>query len=395
MALFGQQTTVDGRRLHDIDWLRVVATAAVFCLHCSRFFDYGAWHVKDAATSPFFESLSVSLTLWVMPLFFAISGISAGLAIQQRGSAQFLWERISRLLPPLALGIVVLAPLQVYLERLAGARLGGSFLAFFPRYLDGLGGRDGSLAFMGTHLWYLVALLGFSLLLTPLSLPLARRTGRAMHQGLVSLCCRPPALLALALPLMALDLALPQGGVGARQFGGWTMPHYLLLFLYGCLLLGEERVRLAMRQVGPYAVMLLLLALPAAVSGRTPDGAAIAGRLCAALSTFTSWCAVLSLFYLGQVLCQGDSPALHWTAQAVMPVYMLHQTVILAVGYYVVRTPFGVGAKYVAICLLSAAIIAGLYELTIRRVHLLRLLFGMKPPAAEIAPAAAVAAPAA
>jgi glucan biosynthesis protein C len=69
---------------------------------------------------------------------------------------------------------------------------------------------------------------------------------------------------------------------------------------------------------------------------------------------------------------------LKYANEAVMPFYILHQTVILTVGYYVLRLHTHLWLEYLIIATGSFAVIMALYELAIRRVNVLRLLFGMK-----------------
>jgi hypothetical protein len=63
----------------------------------------------------------------------------------------------------------------------------------------------------------------------------------------------------------------------------------------------------------------------------------------------------------------------------VLPFYIMHQTVIICVGYFVVRQPIPDVAKFVIIAVSSFAIIAALYEFVVRRFNVMRVLFGMKP----------------
>ena len=56
----------------------------------------------------------------------------------------------------------------------------------------------------------------------------------------------------------------------------------------------------------------------------------------------------------------------------------MHQTVLLCNGYVVVQWPMPDLLKYVTIAASSFAIILVLYEFTVRRVNVLRFLFGMK-----------------
>ena len=78
------------------------------------------------------------------------------------------------------------------------------------------------------------------------------------------------------------------------------------------------------------------------------------------------------------------SPALKYANEAVLPFYVLHQTVLLAVGYFVVQWQIPDLAKWEAIVLISFALIMALYEYLVRRNNLLRVLFGMKPLPASV-----------
>jgi hypothetical protein len=69
---------------------------------------------------------------------------------------------------------------------------------------------------------------------------------------------------------------------------------------------------------------------------------------------------------------------LKYANEAVLPFYILHQTIILTVGYYVLRLNTSLWIEYLIIATLSFVIIMALYELLIRRVNVLRLLFGLK-----------------
>jgi peptidoglycan/LPS O-acetylase OafA/YrhL len=70
--------------------------------------------------------------------------------------------------------------------------------------------------------------------------------------------------------------------------------------------------------------------------------------------------------------------------EAIFPFYLLHQPVIVVVGYFVVGFHVPVLLKVLFITLSSFAITSGLYWLVIRRFNFLRLLFGMKWIAKEI-----------
>ena len=116
-------------RLYYLDWLRVLAMLAIFSFHSDRPFNFDDWHVKNAATN-LFSSLHVSFfDQWMMPLFFIISGAAVYYSLKSRRPGGFAWERVLRIAVPwLILGIFVMAPPQVYLDRLTHGDFSGSFL---------------------------------------------------------------------------------------------------------------------------------------------------------------------------------------------------------------------------------------------------------------------------
>jgi hypothetical protein len=62
----------------------------------------------------------------------------------------------------------------------------------------------------------------------------------------------------------------------------------------------------------------------------------------------------------------------------VLPFYILHQAIILTVGFYVLRLDTSLWIEYLLIAVSSFIVIMALYELLIRRINLVRFLFGMK-----------------
>lgn len=65
------------------------------------------------------------------------------------------------------------------------------------------------------------------------------------------------------------------------------------------------------------------------------------------------------------------------TNEAVLPVYVLHQTIIVAIAFLVVSWPIAAGLKYIVLA--TSALIATmmLFQL-VRRTPATRFLFGMK-----------------
>ena len=119
-------------RLYYLDWLRVLAILSVLFLHCGKIFDYHTTVVFNTVRSPVLSAYREFGLLWIMPLFFILSGAAVFLSLRSRGKGEFIKARIIRLLIPLVLiGTFIINPPYVYIERLfSGTRI------FSMAYMD-------------------------------------------------------------------------------------------------------------------------------------------------------------------------------------------------------------------------------------------------------------------
>jgi len=98
------------------------------------------------------------------------------------------------------------------------------------------------------------------------------------------------------------------------------------------------------------------------------------------MRVFGGWICVLAIFGLAMQYLTRRTPKLDYANEAVLPFYILHQTVLLAVGYFVLQWGLPEVPEWAVIVVISFAIIMLLYEFVVRRVNILRFLFGMKLP---------------
>jgi Acyltransferase family len=371
-------------RVYYLDWLRVLGTLAILVYHSSRFFNVGEWHVKNAVWYPWVEVWNRFATTWLMPLMFVISGASLFYALGKGGGAgKFVKDKVLRLLVPLVVGIFTHASLQVYLERLTHGQFSGTYFQFLPQYFHGVYGitEGGNFAVHGMHLWYLLYLFVFSLLLYPL-LRWLRGRGRGVLSRLGAGLSLPGAVFGLALPIVLLEaFGDPDSGV---MFGdaGWPAILYLWLVFAGFLVFSDERAQAGVQRlrwlslalaVASTATYLVLSFQPAGLTFGTPQYAFALG-----LRGLGSWCWVLAALGFAMRYLAFSTPFLTYANEAVLPFYILHQTVLLSVGYFVVPWAIPDLLKWAIILLASLALIMVLYEFLVRRYNLMRFLFGMK-----------------
>jgi hypothetical protein len=289
---------------------------------------------------------------------------------------------IVRLFVPLLVGMLTHIAFQVYLERLHKGEFSGSFFEFYPHYFDGMYGFGGNFAWMGLHLWYLEALFIFSLLCLPLFLFFKKsKLGKRLLSGLGDFLAKPGAVFLLVLPAMWLIYILDPETWGNKDMGGWSVVIYPLFFISGFVIISNQRLQERIKHM-----RWLSLGLALAVTivylflefNTNPALYAIGEMPADLIVSPVAWCWLLVVFGFGMQHLNFNTPLLKYANEAVLPFYILHQTVIVTLGYFVVQWSIPSLLKFFFTLTASFLISMGLYELIVRRVNLLRFLFGMK-----------------
>ena len=70
---------------------------------------------------------------------------------------------------------------------------------------------------------------------------------------------------------------------------------------------------------------------------------------------------------------------LQYLREASYPIFIVHQPVIVFIAFYAVQWEVGLTVKLLVVVLGTFAASLGLYELLVRRINPVRVLFGMKP----------------
>lgn len=381
-------------RRYDLDWLRLLLILTVFIFHSSRFFDGGDWHVKNAMSYRGVDIFITFLGSWLMPLIFIVSGASLFYALGKGSSAPaggqrmpkflgFAKDKVLRLAVPLVAGAFTHVMWQVYLERTTHGQFHGSFWQFIPNYFKGWYGFGGNFAWMGLHLWYLLMLFVFSLALYPVFLWL-RGSARRGLDAVTRVLAAPGAMYLLAVPtILTVDFLSPDSLLGRRDWGGWSLVAHLWFFIAGFAIISSEPLQARIKQWRWVSTGLGVLAVAGLLVINSTYGDAAWGRadwpLFWSVMGLGAWAWMLA--WLGHAMTglNFNKPFLRYANEAVLPFYVMHQTVLLTVGYFVVRWPVADLAKFFIIAISGFAIVMALYEFAIRRVNLLRFLFGMKP----------------
>jgi len=371
-------------RRHYIDWLRVFAVLALFDFHTARIFDEGRFYVKNEESGILFDMLVGFMNVWHMPLFFLVSGVGTYYALGLRSGGEYAKERAKRLLVPLVFGTLVIVSPLVYYRLLADPSYTKNFIEFYPDFFRGIA-PEGN--FEWGHLWFLAYLFVFSMIALPV-FRYIKAGGKWIAEFVFRLCEKPGGIFLLALPLSIVQATLrvtyPDGNQNlVSDWANFFL--YLLIFIYGFLIVADPRMEDAIqkhwRLAGLLAVVITVALFAAALSGMIDpwDEYHPMRIVFEILRGLDTWCWLIVFMGAARRFLDFGDGILDYANQAVLPVYVLHQTAIVIIGFYVVRLDTNMYAKFVYIDLAAFFATLFIYDALIKRWDPVRFFFGMRP----------------
>ena len=367
-------------RRHDIDALRAIAFSLLILYHAGMLYIAGwDWHLKSTYTTPALDLPMIFLNRWRMDIIFLISGVATAFMMKGLPPSAFVRRRVAHLMVPFAFAMAVVIPVQPYCQGVANGLIEPGFLRFLGRYFTGYpwpaNAFDGwQYGFTWNHLWYLPYLLAYTLVLVALQ-PVLRSLG-ARLPGLAGW-----RLLALpAIPLLAeawlLGLRFP---VTHALIDDWyNHARYFTVFCYGWWLARDERVWAELsrlRKVSLFAALATFAAYMALRSDRLspPMLAAVL-----ALRSLYVWLAIAAALGWGHAYLNRPFRWLPFATEAVYPWYILHQSLIVLIAYWLV--PLRIGPVLEPVLVVGGTILGcwALHVGVIRRARWLRTCFGIR-----------------
>ena len=367
-------------RRYELDWLRVIVFGLLILYHVGMFFVPWNFHLKNEITYPGLIWPMLFINQWRLPILFLISGMGTYFALTKRNGNQFAVERLKRLFIPLVIGMALIIPPQVYLERISNGEFYGGYFRFWP-----------SQAFVGIypagnlswhHLWFLPYLLLYSLILIPVFLYVKNNPDNLLQKKMVRLAARPVRLFWLIVPLYFWESMLEPFFPSTHTLvGDWfNLFNYLTLFLYGFLLLSAKEVFWETVKKNRRLYLFSGIAGFTVLSGLwfTFEDSVLVHFIEAFIKVFNLWAWILALLGYGATYLNRPGKILSYANEAVYPFYIIHQTIILIIGYYLIELELGFFAKFMTMVAGTFVISLIVYEFGIRRWRLARPLFGMK-----------------
>ncbi|WP_380873735.1 acyltransferase [Sphingomonas sp. DBB INV C78] len=369
-------------RHYGLDWLRIAAFALLIVYHVGLMLSPWDWHVNAEHPVDGIVYLLVAMNPWRMLLLFLVSGYAARAVLARAPTiADFARSRAARLLIPLAFGACVIVVPQPWVEIQQKLSYAHGLLYFWRHDYFGWGTKDYH-AFGFFHLWFVAYIWVYSMLVAAAA-ALLPASAKARCQRLFERAMSGWRLLILPVAwLLLVRLVLMPGAMPTNRVLDDLAGHaiYLPAFLFGFALARAPslwpdiarswRPALGLVVVG-YALLAWRLAGHPGAAWLLPDHRVELGP-----ASLMGWGAILLLLGAANRWWNHDHRWRGPLTQAVFPVYLIHQTLIVLIGWWLVRHHWGAAAEFI-ILIVGTAIGCWLFYEGGRRIGPLRPLIGL------------------
>jgi glucan biosynthesis protein C len=373
-----------GGRHFGMDWLRIAAFGLLIFYHIGMYFVPWGWHVKIAEPLDWVALPMLATNSWRLALLFLVSGYaSAALFAKLGGPGGFARSRSARLLIPLLFGMAVIIPPQPWIDLAGQHGYPHGFLHFWLHDYFGFQFIDGIALPTWQHLWFVVYLWVYTML-AALLLAIVPEAARAKVADAAAWLLGGWRLLVLpALWWILIYLAFPDHDETHGLFDdGPSHLHYLAAFGTGWLLRVRPLLFEAVARWWKVALVLGVIAfLPVAWiewtwpgDTRAPAWVFLPYHVARHIN---GWLIIIALLGIADRWWNRDHPSRAMLAEAVFPFYIVHQTIIVVVGWCLL---LGGVAALPSFLVLVAATVTGcwLFYRIGRSIGWLRPLIGLQ-----------------
>lgn len=375
-------------RHYGLDWLRIAAFGVLILYHIGMVFAPWDWVIKTNHHYPQLIAPMSLVTPWRLALLFAVSGYASWHLLNRTGDpASFAASRSKRLLIPLAFGMAVLVPVEMWI-RVVEAGYPHGYWRFWLHDYWRLGEYYGRAFPSWEHLWFVAYLWAYTMLLAAV---LAYRPARggAWVAAAIEWLARGwrmlwvPAMLLAGAKVVLTFLVEEEHGL-LRDWGGHAQ--YVPMFAAGFLLAGSPQLWPALRRVWKAALLLALVCggIVVAVEHIYPGEAVpphwVMGGERAAQVTM-GWMMTVALFTLADRYWNRDHRWRRSIAEAVFPFYLIHQPAIVLITWLSLPLKLNPWIEFAVLLTGTSVACLGFYLIG-REIGWLRPLIGLGPRAA-------------
>jgi acyltransferase-like protein len=373
----------------DLDWVRISAFGLLIFYHVGMLYVSWEFHIKSAHRITELEPLMMVLNPWRLALLFLVSGAATRFMRGKLKASQLLRSRSLRLLPPLVFGMLVIVPPQSYLQILESVGYQGGFVDFYLKHYLAFGPQfcdPGPCLLLPTwnHLWFVAYLWVYTMILGAVLL-VVPDLGLRFERGIAPMLSGG-WLLVLPAAMMACYrlLLFPHFPQTHAMAGDWyNHAVYGTVFLLGFLLARTDGVWIAFQRLRWLALATAATLFVSGVVLREFDPSGQPAPLVVKIYAGTGygcyqWFCIVAVLGFARRWLNRDSAARRYLTDAVFPYYIVHQTAIILIAHQLrgFGLPASIEATIVVVGTLASCAVT--YEI-VRRVRVLRPLFGLKP----------------
>jgi hypothetical protein len=382
-----QPTNVAPERRVDLDWVRIAAFGLLILYHVGMFYVSWGWHIKSALRITELEPLMLALNPWRLALLFLVSGVATRFMLRKTATGSLLRARSSRLLIPLAFGMLVIVPPQAYIQIVEALGYPDGFIDFYLKHYFAFGKAfcPNPCIILPTwnHLWFVAYLWVYTMALGVVVMAIPAVAGW-IERWLTPLLSGVWLLIMPSLLFGVFRLALfPYFPSTHALFGDWyNHALFASVFLLGFLLAHVASFWEAIERQR-WIALVLAVALYASwiVLRSVRDGGMPLWLYAGFAYGFYQWFCIVAVFGFARRSLNRDSATRRYLTDAIFPFYIVHQTAIIMIAYALRGSGISPGVEAAVIIGGTAATCIVTYEI-VRRVGWLRPLFGLKPEAA-------------
>ncbi len=374
-----------------LDWLRILSILGVLFFHSAMpYVAEDSWHIKNDETSNLMMESNYFLHLFRMPLLFFISGTVSYFMMQRRSTLNFIGLRFRRLFIPLLVGMFIIVPPQIYMERLNNGYT-GTYWEFYKTVFNFVPYPKGN--FSWHHLWFIAYLFLYDLLFAPLFAWMASPKSIGIKTKLEVLAEGKRVYL-LMVPGIVWFAALVQKHPETNDLvnDGCFFFYWLFFLLAGFICIAQPKLMDSLERNRQFALTIGFLSLLLVDYLRwnkfdpwdVHSNNSLLIFTSIALRPLVAWSWVLAIVGYGKKYLNRKHKVLDYLNQAVYPFYILHQTVIVVLVYYIVQTHNeSILSKYIYTVGMTFFVTVGIYHLLVKPYAIPRFLLGMKPKVRE------------
>lgn len=367
------------QRHYGLDWLRIGAFGLLIFYHIGMVFVPWDFHVKTAHPLPWVAIPMLASSSWRLMLLFVVSGYASRALLGKGGN--FAALRTRRLLVPLAFGVLIVVPVQPWVELTTKYGYAHDLAWFWAHDYFRFGKLDGLILPNWQHLWFVGYLWVYTMLLAAgVWAARGHRLQPAFDRlfGGIGLVALPIVYLLLV------DLYLLQGAQESHDLvSDWIAhAHYLPGFLFGFGLARSEPAMAAVARWWRQAAIVAVAAyvVVAAIEYRWPGSTMPNppfGYIFASARILQGWSAVIALIGIAELYWNRDGAWRRVLTEAVFPFYIIHQTIIVAVEGALLRYHLPAPAEGAILIVTTIAGCWAFYRIG-REINWLRPLIGLR-----------------